>query len=168
MKSQSVIKPGFCTVFTHSRGKVLGYVSQVKRTTGNIIFASFSSKLLLLILIAVHFADGWEFEMQTGRVEKKPIESKCLQVEFVTNIQPLLEFYVSLYELRKSSLQDVFLHPSSQYEDVNSSINTNFAENDTVCLIFFCIPIDFEYCTMLNPNRSQFREFYSLVSGNSR
>ncbi|XP_055312579.1 uncharacterized protein LOC129574522 isoform X2 [Sitodiplosis mosellana] len=107
----SEIKPGLCTAFAHSYGKCLGYVSQAKR-----------------------FSDKWEFEMQTDFVDRKKFIPKCIQVEFVTNIQPMLECFVSLYELRKSSLQYVFLRPSSQYEEVNSSIDDDFVADDSANL----------------------------------
>lgn len=128
----------------------------VKYTTNIVRSKSFAFDFKYQI---VHVPVGWEYEMQTAGV-KKPFQPKCVQVEFVANIQPMLECFVSLYELEKSSLQDVFLCPSSQYEDVNSSINTNFAEKDSVCLSFNLFNGDSNPREVLKIKLSSFREFW--------
>lgn len=64
--------------------------------------------------------------MQTAYQEKEPPNPKGVQVEFVTDIQSMLECFVSLYELKKSSLQEVFLRPCSQYEDGNCSSDDDY------------------------------------------
>lgn len=68
-------------------------------------------------------SDGWEFELQAAPIEKNRNDCrenvKFIQTTFVTNIQAMLENFVSLYELRQSSLLDVFLRPSSQFDEFN-------------------------------------------------
>lgn len=59
------------------------------------------------------------------------ITSKYLQVIFVTNVKDMLECFISLYLLNKSSLQDVFLCPSIQFEDYNPS--DDYEKTDRVC-----------------------------------
>lgn len=73
------------------------------------------------------FSDGWEFELHASQVDKSKnqIASKFLQVAFITNIETMLECYISLYDMRNSSLQEVFLRPSSALEDQTDSINDN-------------------------------------------
>lgn len=70
------------------------------------------------------FLAGWEFELQASQVDKNinQIPSKFLQVSFLTNIEAMLECYISLYELRNSSLREVFLRPSGALEE-NESID---------------------------------------------
>lgn len=78
------------------------------------------------------FSEGWEFEMQAAQTDnnKTILTGKGLQIAFVTNIQAMLECFISLYELDNSTLLDVFLHPSSQFEDYNP--NDDFVKNDRV------------------------------------
>lgn len=62
--------------------------------------------------------------MQASPIDKNPNDLtsvKYIQVTFVTNIQAMLEIFISLYELRRSTLQDVFLCPSSQFEGHNEN-----------------------------------------------
>lgn len=54
--------------------------------------------------------------MQASLVDKNKSQFKYLQIAIVTNIGAMLECFVSLYELRHSTLQEVFLNPSSQLE----------------------------------------------------
>lgn len=56
--------------------------------------------------------------MHTAFIDKKTPNPKNIQVEFVTNIQAMVECFVSLYEIKKSTLQDVFLCPNSQCEGI--------------------------------------------------
>lgn len=56
--------------------------------------------------------------------------AKFIQVIFVTNIQALLEIFISLYELRRSTLQEVFLRPSEQFEAFNE--NDEFVQKNYV------------------------------------
>lgn len=60
--------------------------------------------------------------MHTAYIDKKTPNPKNIQVEFVTSIQAMVECFLSLYELKKSSLQDVFLYPSSQCDDIGEYI----------------------------------------------
>lgn len=84
---------------------------------------------------------GWEFEMQASITEKNKVNmvGKCLQVCFITNIQNMLECFVSLYELRNSSLLEVFLRPSSQFEFQDPSMDVDYDKIDSVCIKFECI-----------------------------
>lgn len=44
---------------------------------------------------------------------------RYIQITFVTNIQAMLENFISLFELRQSMLLEVFLRPSSQFDDLD-------------------------------------------------
>lgn len=72
--------------------------------------------------------------MQASKLEKDAnnAKSKCVQVVFVTNIQVMLECFISLYELRKSSLQEVFLRPCSQFEEEYDPTENEFIKKDRV------------------------------------
>lgn len=89
-------------------------------------------------------ADGWEFELQSSPADKNPTDLnsvKFIQVTFVTNIQAMLEIFISLYELRRSTLQDVFLSPSSQFEEFNE--NDEFLQKHYVSVgRWLTIPLD--------------------------
>lgn len=56
--------------------------------------------------------------MEAAKIEKDANNLTCnfVQVSFLANIQAMLECFISLYELRKSLLQDFFLRPSKQFE----------------------------------------------------
>lgn len=75
---------------------------------------------------------GWEFELQAAQTEnnKTALTAHHLQIAFITNIQTMLECFISLYELRNSSLQEVFLRPSSQFEDYDA--DDDFVKMDRV------------------------------------
>lgn len=91
------------------------------------------------------FVDGWEFELQAFQVDKNKnqVSSKFLQVAFITNIETMLECYISLYELKNSSLQEMFLHPSSQLEE-EDEIQSNEASNFKVCEEFIKFRLRFQ------------------------
>lgn len=70
---------------------------------------------------------------------KNQTKLNYIQVSFVTNVQAMLECFISLYELKKSSLQDAFLHPSIQYEDMNGPADSDFVKkDDRVRIVLFC------------------------------
>lgn len=71
--------------------------------------------------------------MQAPKLDNKLSDltrAKFIQVIFVTNIQALLEIFISLYELRRSTLQEVFLRPSEQFEAFNE--NDEFVQKNYV------------------------------------
>lgn len=64
---------------------------------------------------------------------------RYIQVTFVTNIQPMLEIYISLYELRHSILKDVLLKPSEQFEVFNE--HDEFSQKNYVSYHMPSIPL---------------------------
>lgn len=88
----------------------------------------------------ISITDGWEYEMQSAQGKNKnQTKLNYIQVLFVTNVQAMLECFISLYELKKSSLQDAFLHPSIQYEDMNGPADSDFVTKDNrVRVVLFC------------------------------
>lgn len=91
------------------------------------------NKWLECVIEFSFFADGWEFELQAPKLDNKLSDltrAKFIQVIFVTNIQALLEIFISLYELRRSTLQEVFLRPSEQFEAFNE--NDEFVQKNYV------------------------------------
>lgn len=67
---------------------------------------------------------GWDLELQASSVDNNRnnvTNGKYLQITFVTNIQAMLEIFISLYELQRSTLKEVFLCPSSQFDDFNEN-----------------------------------------------
>lgn len=82
------------------------------------------------------FTDGWEFDMQTSEVSlnKNMIKNKTkyIQTAFITNIEAMLQSFIGIYELEKSSLKDVFLKPSSQLEDNKEIATVDMTQMDQV------------------------------------
>lgn len=87
--------------------------------------------------------DGaWAFEMQASKIDRDANNIKCkfIQVSFMANIQTMLECFVSLYELQKSSLLEVFLRPSKQFEDEYDPVDDEFKQADWVsCELIYAI-----------------------------
>ncbi|XP_031636106.1 uncharacterized protein LOC116348997 [Contarinia nasturtii] len=102
------ILPGDYTVVTTHKGHCMAFVTYARRES-----------------------NGWQFEMQSAHVieKDKKFKPKCLQVTFVANVQAMLEYFISLFELRKSSLLEVFLCPSSQHVDQSQTAN-DFSKGD--------------------------------------
>lgn len=123
----------------HSKGRFIAYVTQSKPgKTIHVKNAGLPDLLKCTIFFhkKSHFvtsvSGGWEFELQAAQTEnnKTALTAHHLQIAFITNIQTMLECFISLYELRNSSLQEVFLRPSSQFEDYDA--DDDFVKMDRV------------------------------------
>lgn len=109
----------------------------------------FFKKNVYLINLVYLDLDGWEYELQASPVDNKRNElfnEKFIQSKFATNIQTMLECYVSLHELRHSTLKEVFLQPSSQFEE--SIESDNFTETDRVSESFYFLSSE-QFMTVL-------------------
>lgn len=77
---------------------------------------------------------GWEFEMQASKIEKDAnnVKAQYVLVAFLNNVQVMLERFKGLYELKNSSLQEVFLRPCSQFNDECDPTANEYAKEEKV------------------------------------
>lgn len=86
----------------------ISLINSVEAEQFHLIGISFFISIIIVL-------NGWSFELQASQTDsnKTLLTANYVQIMFITNFQAMLECFISLYELRNSSLQEVFLRPST-------------------------------------------------------